>query len=149
MEYLDAIYGENEEFRFQNKENKKLLLHGVRSSNLSGKELGNINDLILRSFEIKEEEDRHLILSSLQTLMAVLDPDLHDDDHDDHDDHKEDKDTEDRQCIFCMDQPANMMFMPCNHIALCQDCCASNTFEKCAFCGDEYEKVIKCYHIGF
>ena len=64
-------------------------------------------------------------------------------------DNDNDDDVQDRQCVVCMDAVANMMFMPCNHIALCQNCYDDNTFEKCAFCGCESSKVIKCYHVGF
>ena len=55
----------------------------------------------------------------------------------------------DRQCVVCMDAVANMMFMPCNHIAICQTCFDENTFKKCAFCGVETNRIIKCYHVGF
>merc|ERR1712087_298283 len=106
---------------------------GVESSQLSGKDLGNINDLILRSFGIAEAEDRLLILNSLQTLMSQMDPNAN---------AEEAVQTEDRQCILCMDATANMMFMPCNHIAVCESCSDENgTFETCVFCGNAFESL--------
>merc|ERR1712048_699521 len=146
------MYEHNEQFAFKNEKNKALLMNGVVSSNLAGKDLRNINDLILRSFDIKEKEDRDLILESLRILMSQMDPktDCQDSKEDDIGDENEDtKKDQDRQCVVCMDAAANMMFQPCNHIAVCQECYASNTFEKCAFCGNAIDKVIKCYHVGF
>eukprot|EP01084_Bolivina_argentea_P320353 555816_1 len=145
--FLNNVFKDNNEFKFKNENNKQLLMGGIKASNLCGKDLKNINDLILRSFDIKEEDDRKMILKCLNTLMSQMDNENDDIETKNNDDI--DEETQDRQCVVCMDNTANMMFMPCNHIAICQQCYNCNTFHKCAFCGNKCNKVIKCYNVGF
>merc|ERR1712129_622457 len=151
LRYLNILYENNDQFAFKNEHNKALLMNGVVSSNLAGKDLKNINDLILRSFDIKENDDRKVILQSLNVLMSQLDPesDAQDKSKDDDDQKNDVTKEQDRQCVICMDSTANMMFQPCNHIAACQQCYAEKAFDKCAFCGGAIDKVIKIYHVGF
>ena len=45
-------------------------------------------------------------------------------------------------CIICCDQARNVLFRPCNHILICDDCSGKSSYEECFVCRSvivEYE----------
>ncbi len=45
-------------------------------------------------------------------------------------------------CIICCDQTRNVIFRPCNHILICDDCSGKSSYEECFVCRSvivEYE----------
>ena len=37
-------------------------------------------------------------------------------------------------CILCCDQQRNVIFRPCNHILICDDCSGKSNYEECFVC---------------
>ena len=41
------------------------------------------------------------------------------------------------KCIMCCDQPRNVLFRPCNHILICDECSGQTNYEECFVCRSE------------
>ena len=41
------------------------------------------------------------------------------------------------KCIICCDQPRNVLFRPCNHILICDECSGKTNYEECFVCRSE------------
>lgn len=48
-------------------------------------------------------------------------------------------------CCVCLEKQKNMMFEPCNHLAICNDCCNQFTFENCPICRTKINKIKKIF----
>lgn len=56
------------------------------------------------------------------------------------DDNAEDFEDE---CAICLENPKEIMFKPCGHVALCQECAEDNEFTSCFICRKELTDTIK------
>lgn len=56
-----------------------------------------------------------------------------------------DDDNKDRAgiCTICLDNKSNMMFIPCNHVCICESCRVINN--KCPICNTVYTSQVKIY----
>ena len=54
----------------------------------------------------------------------------------------------DRECKICMSKNANIIVMPCGHLAMCNTCetrCRRQTNRRCPICMSTYRELIKIY----
>ena len=53
-----------------------------------------------------------------------------------------------RECKICMVKNADMLVLPCAHLAMCQPCevrCRNQTKQRCPICRKFYNELIKIY----
>lgn len=50
-------------------------------------------------------------------------------------------------CILCFDQPRNVLFRPCNHILICDDCSGKAEYEECFVCRSKIVELEYAYLI--
>jgi len=82
----------------------------------------------------KDEEVISLIVSHGMTMEEFEDLKQFEDDNA--------EDFED-ECAICLDNPKEIMFKPCGHVALCEECFEDNEFTSCFMCRKEFTDVIK------
>jgi hypothetical protein len=51
-------------------------------------------------------------------------------------------DPRDKTCIVCLDRPRSRVLLPCNHLALCSECCSSLNPRICPYCRCKIERDI-------
>jgi hypothetical protein len=55
---------------------------------------------------------------------------------------KDNPTSRDVNCVLCLDNHRNVLFKPCNHFVICDECSGNTDFEKCIICNailDSYE----------
>ena len=54
--------------------------------------------------------------------------------------------TEENLCVVCTDVESNMIFIPCGHLCMCNNCMDNYNSKKCPICRStgNYLKVLKC-----
>jgi hypothetical protein len=50
---------------------------------------------------------------------------------------------DDRLCKICVDREANIVFIPCGHLATCGECAAA--FKQCPVCRTKIRQAVKTY----
>ena len=48
------------------------------------------------------------------------------------------------ECVVCMDKPLEMVFVPCGHICVCEECSAQIT--RCPICRSRTQMAVKVYY---
>ncbi|XP_054249301.1 E3 ubiquitin-protein ligase LRSAM1 isoform X1 [Indicator indicator] len=48
------------------------------------------------------------------------------------------------ECVVCMEQETQMIFLPCGHVCCCQSCC--QRLQTCPLCRQEVSQLIRIYH---
>ena len=60
---------------------------------------------------------------------------------------KNDINKESVTCILCFQEPRNVLFKPCNHILICDDCSGKSNYDECFVCRSKIVELEYAYLI--
>tara|TARA_Y100000816_G_C25932791_1_gene486443 strand:+ start:113 stop:583 length:471 start_codon:yes stop_codon:yes gene_type:complete len=60
---------------------------------------------------------------------------------------KNDTNKDSVTCILCFDQPRNVLFRPCNHILICDNCSGKANYDECFVCRSKIVELEYAYLI--
>ena len=103
--------------------------------NLNGSKLHEISDSLLHLVEIKDSEERKLIIKAVNDLF------------DKYGGHKY---TKTQLCCICMMNEVNTCLVPCGHLCYCDEC-GKRSFDhtdKCPICRKDIITLVKTFKAG-
>jgi len=53
--------------------------------------------------------------------------------------------TEDNECLLCLDNKKDIVFIPCGHVSMCSGCANKFTNTECPCCRKTIEYMYKIY----
>lgn len=110
-----------------------------RCNDLSGKDLKNLSELMLKMIGIDDENDRKKIIIAVKTAIGPKCAD------------EKDETTDGVDCIICTNARVNILYLACGHLCLCESCYKqwNQQNNQCPKCRTKSTGIQKVYLSGF
>tara|TARA_B100001063_G_scaffold247349_1_gene292991 strand:+ start:13612 stop:14073 length:462 start_codon:yes stop_codon:yes gene_type:complete len=132
FEIIEKLKNSQKIIKILRKQNRELQNHIDDVLNINNKDSTDLIDKI-SDYEIqikKLEIDNNCLLYQLHSYESLFK------------NIKIENKKDDVLCILCFDSPRNVIFKPCNHILICDNCSSKTNYDECFVCRSkiaEYE----------